>query len=549
MESTIAAHATISRFMMLNGLVPLQVTYEQLTGYPRKTGQVLCAYLGRPGLACDPAKVSLRRQATGLNRAWRTRFLAEEAAMTATERARVYGRRDAVHYRRVTLAELAADPAIRIEGQPAAVALPHLPAVTVPVPPLAFGDAGPAAAGVSVDHPAVPAWRLRNVAVHGASGIVTARDCVIAETVDGVPADPIEGAARASDGGLWLPPRLDAANFPSAVHLLDHRHDHYPCWLLDLVARFSATAFEAQRSVPGAPRAPVVLTPPLDVFWKWESLGAMLPDGVPQVAVGPDGRVFVQRLLYVPRLGTGRCSIHPAVAPVFDAVRQIAGRSGRTALRRRPAAVARRAAGVGRSAREPGRALGLRRTERAGDDHAGRTVVRPLGAGLRRGQRDRGAVGSGACQSGVLPARHRRLRSAGGGRSGLDLAASRRGAGPALWLSDGGRRDARHEPAGGGVARPAVPWRLTCRSRFIAGSGCRNCSRPGSRSGGLPAGLICRRAAADVRRNRSSRTPRSSNRRSRERADTSCGIRRSMPTCSATPSCGAISGWSRATTW
>ena len=39
----------------------------------------VCKFLGRPDIVCDPARVQLIRQATSLNRAWRARFLAEQA--------------------------------------------------------------------------------------------------------------------------------------------------------------------------------------------------------------------------------------------------------------------------------------------------------------------------------------------------------------------------------------------------------------------------------------------------------------------------------------
>lgn len=330
-EDAVEAHATISRFMALNGIAPLTVSYELLTSRPAAVGQILCAELGQPALTCDLSQVRLERQATDLNREWRERFLAEEAETGAAQRSRAARLPGTLHYRRVPLASLAADPEMQVDGRQVATPLTYLPARTVAVPPVAFGDAAPPSPdpvwhaqvtkGFGVAHPAVPAWLLRNVVVHGALGIVTAGDRVVAETSDGVALAPILGAERTGDGGLRLPDRPQAVNLPSAFHLLGGAPDSYPGWLLDLLARFSGAAFDALRTAPGASSAPSVLVPPLDMFWKWESLGPMVPESISRVSLGPEGTAFVQRLLYVPRLGDAAWATHPATLPVFDALR------------------------------------------------------------------------------------------------------------------------------------------------------------------------------------------------------------------------------------
>jgi LPS sulfotransferase NodH/capsular polysaccharide biosynthesis protein len=338
-EDAIETHATIDRFMMLNGIVPFHVTYEALTTHPRLIGTMLCAYLGQPTLVCDPSRIALERQATELNAEWRARFLAEETAFNPERSARAAPSSAKRRYWRSSLAELAADPALRVDEHPVATQLAYLPARTVAVPPLAFGDAvasgfdaarqARATEGFAVAHPAAPAWLLRNARVHGALGIVTVGDRVIAETADGVPLHSMQGAEREANGGLRLLDRPESANVIAAFHLLGGRLESYPAWLLDLAARFSQPAFEALGSAPGASAVPLVLVPPLDVFWKWESLGVMLPGRVPHLALGVEGSVLVQRLLYVPRLGDAAWAMHPATAPLFDAVRDaLAGPAG-----------------------------------------------------------------------------------------------------------------------------------------------------------------------------------------------------------------------------
>lgn len=71
-------YAQTSLFLGVNGLVPLHVGYEAMIAMPLAVARAVCRYLGHPDLVCDPAQVKLLRQATGLNKAWRARFLAEQ---------------------------------------------------------------------------------------------------------------------------------------------------------------------------------------------------------------------------------------------------------------------------------------------------------------------------------------------------------------------------------------------------------------------------------------------------------------------------------------
>jgi len=228
----------------------------------------------------------------------------------------------ATRYRPISLAELADDPRMHVDGLPAARPLGSLPAGTFEVPPLAFGETGSAGAeGYLVSHRAATAWLLRNVMVHGPYGTVTAGRQVVAETLEGVRLDRIPGAKRDDDGAILLPQRPAAADLHTAYHLLGAQPDSYPHWLLDVAARFREATISALTAQPGAALAPIVLTPMLNVFWKWESLELILPATTARLAVGADGSVFVQRLLYVPALGGADWLTHPATGALFDAMR------------------------------------------------------------------------------------------------------------------------------------------------------------------------------------------------------------------------------------
>jgi LPS sulfotransferase NodH len=83
LNRVVQEHAEASLFFALNGLVPLHVCYERMIAAPLVCSRIVCKFLGRPDVACDPALVPLRRQATGVNREWRARFLAEQARSAA----------------------------------------------------------------------------------------------------------------------------------------------------------------------------------------------------------------------------------------------------------------------------------------------------------------------------------------------------------------------------------------------------------------------------------------------------------------------------------
>lgn len=76
----IAAFAEDNRgwdiFFGRNGIVPVHVLYEDLVADPARAVRAVGAALGLEGLALDPARLTLQRQAGALNQRWRELFLA-----------------------------------------------------------------------------------------------------------------------------------------------------------------------------------------------------------------------------------------------------------------------------------------------------------------------------------------------------------------------------------------------------------------------------------------------------------------------------------------
>jgi LPS sulfotransferase NodH/capsular polysaccharide biosynthesis protein len=318
-------HAEIGLFMALNGLTPFHLSYETLTAEPSIAGALACQYLGQPHLTCNAGLIRLARQATSMNDDWRARFLAERDRLkvaspspSATPRA--------TRYQPASLAELAALP-VEPGGVPRVRRRQHLPPAALTIPKLAFGDSdlprgatdADAVAGGRVTFPAMPAWVLRDAVVHGKQGIVTLGAHVVTESLRQVSLSAIPGAAWDADGALSLPERRPMAPIGTGCHLLTGELENYLSWLLAVLGRFSSAVL----AMSGA-EAPILLLPPLDVFWKWESLGLVVADDVPRLSVSPSEQVAVRRLLYVPDLGDGGDTPHPAALPLFDAVRHLA---------------------------------------------------------------------------------------------------------------------------------------------------------------------------------------------------------------------------------
>jgi capsular polysaccharide biosynthesis protein len=225
-------------------------------------------------------------------------------------------------YRRAALDEIAATVPAMSDGRARAERRPYLPAETLDISPFAFGETNSPrsavadalraeAAGGRESRPAVPAWVLRDVVVHGSFGILTLDDHIIGDTLAHFPQHLIPGSAIEADGQVRLPDHPLSATLPAGFHLLACNLENYFHWLADALSRFEARAFAAMEAEQAAPGGPVLLVPHLDIFWKWETLNLLVPDRVPRIAVAPEGKLAVQRLVYVP----GLFGIGPSFAP------------------------------------------------------------------------------------------------------------------------------------------------------------------------------------------------------------------------------------------
>lgn len=234
-------------------------------------------------------------------------------------------------YFRASLDALPSHVATLPDGRARAEPQPLLPAVAIDLPPFALAawatvptDSQDAvcqeAKGFRMARPAVSAWLLRNALVQGTFGMLSLDDVVLRETLSHVPLHRLPGAVAEDDDWLRLPEGPVVANLPAAYHLLACNQDNYYHWMIDALSRFDPGWFARVGSTPDAPGAPVLLVPKLDVFWKWESLGALVPDTVPRIALTESGHVLVQRLLFVPDLAGGGFTPHPALLALFDRI-------------------------------------------------------------------------------------------------------------------------------------------------------------------------------------------------------------------------------------
>lgn len=234
-------------------------------------------------------------------------------------------------YRRATLDEIAASGAALPDGRARVERHAWRDAETLEVPPFAFGSTDAPrsevaealraeAPGGRFHRPPIASWVLRDALVHGKYGMVTIDDRAVDETLHHLPLHLLHGAGFADEAHLRLPDRPVAATLPVAYHLLACNQGNYFHWLIDALARFSAGHFASLGSAPQAPGGAVLLVPHLDVFWKWETLNALLAGDLPRLALAAEGMTFVQRLHYIPDLSGGGFLPHTALLDVFDAI-------------------------------------------------------------------------------------------------------------------------------------------------------------------------------------------------------------------------------------
>jgi capsular polysaccharide biosynthesis protein len=234
-------------------------------------------------------------------------------------------------YRPIPLRELA-DAAADQSGHKSVEYAGWLSPSSLLLPPVAFGDSHLHREGLvfipsgdpgerHLARDATPAFLLSDVLLHGQSGIMTIDDVVVSESVLNVPLHTIPGAGWEGADALRLPQLPLSATIHSACHLLLGRLDNYYHWMIEAMTRLPPAQYEAFSRQPQTTGAPILLVPTLDLFWKWETLAALVSNSVPRVAVAAEGRVFVQRLLYVPDLSGGMFNPHPALLEAFDAMR------------------------------------------------------------------------------------------------------------------------------------------------------------------------------------------------------------------------------------
>ncbi|MGO9635117.1 MAG: Stf0 family sulfotransferase [Steroidobacteraceae bacterium] len=68
-------NAAFSGFFSANGIVPVQVTYEDICADPGPAIAAVAARMGLPRLCARPEKVAIRAQANAINGAWRSAYL------------------------------------------------------------------------------------------------------------------------------------------------------------------------------------------------------------------------------------------------------------------------------------------------------------------------------------------------------------------------------------------------------------------------------------------------------------------------------------------
>ncbi|HET9019267.1 MAG TPA: glycosyltransferase family 61 protein [Acetobacteraceae bacterium] len=234
-------------------------------------------------------------------------------------------------YRQVSLAELAEADARRPDGRRRVERSPHLSAASLDLPAFRFGDTALTFPGLHDGQraegrprrewrPGVDAFLIRDALVHGTLGLVSIDGDICRETLAHLPLHIMPDAAQEDAERLRLPERAMSAVVPAACHLLACNQDNYYHWLVDSLSRFSPERFAALGMAAEAPGGAVLLVPQLDVFWKWETLHALVGTDVPRVALADQGRILVQRLLLVPDISGGGFMPHPALLRAFDTI-------------------------------------------------------------------------------------------------------------------------------------------------------------------------------------------------------------------------------------
>jgi hypothetical protein len=234
-------------------------------------------------------------------------------------------------YQLTTLDELATERVLGFRDIFQAQKFDLLPAHTLEVPPLTWGDtdfvrpgikeaAPQGLSGLQLKAPAVAAWNLRNATILGRYGMVTVDGCVLSDTLYHVPLHEMPGAGPGEGNTFRLPdpPRRRAAN--SAYHLLACNQNNYFHWLLDCIFRYQPEAYQLAVAASGQASRPPVVVPPADTSWKAMSVDAAIPALVPRLVLSAEDKLTVEQLLFVPDITGAGFNPHPALLAAYDRI-------------------------------------------------------------------------------------------------------------------------------------------------------------------------------------------------------------------------------------
>lgn len=213
--------------------------------------------------------------------------------------------------------------------------VPWRPGFALDVPALAFGAEGLARPGVqevpqsgagaaTLACDPVDLFVLPDAVVHGASGVVTVGEAVVAESTSHLPLHRLPGVVWLDETRLELPERPATGALAVGYHLMTGHAGNFFHWMLEALSRFDAAACRGM----GAPdtAGAVLLLPPLDASWQRESLALLLPPELPRLEL--EGALRVERLLYLPDPSGAGWLPHRALLAPFDHMRAAAGAGG-----------------------------------------------------------------------------------------------------------------------------------------------------------------------------------------------------------------------------
>jgi Glycosyltransferase 61 len=237
-------------------------------------------------------------------------------------------------YRRASLGDICADSAGRADIRSSVEPQQFLAPSALDVPRLQYGTTDMGKPGIELQQnlgdpggstlsrsTPTPAFLLRDAMVHLKYGVITLGDRVVEESLYHFPIHLVPGAAWDGERHLQLPELPLSASQQTAYHLLACNQDNYFHWLIDLVARFRISEYQALELDARTLEIPKLLLPPLDTAWKSESLFHSISRLIPRFTLAPAGRLFIDRLFYVPDLSGAGFNPHPAILDAFTTIR------------------------------------------------------------------------------------------------------------------------------------------------------------------------------------------------------------------------------------